>query len=163
MSLSSLCAFASPLRLCEKPGPPTEFLAETQRTRKRRRDGKVAPALGPNLPAHKACGSVTFSRGAYFSPCFELPMARVEKCVNSQREDRTAAPSLAAGLGAAVSLTPFALASTAAREAGPGNARRLVLAIASAVSPGNAGSFISNVMSPAGADTSEHHGRNHPE
>ncbi len=90
-------------------------------------------------------------------------MARVETCVTSQSEDRTAAPSLAAGLGAAVSLTPFVHASTAAREAGNGSARRLVQAIASAVSPGNAGSFISNVMSPAGADTSEHHGRNHPE
>ena len=90
-------------------------------------------------------------------------MARVETCVNSQREDRTAAPSLAAGLGVAASLTPLGLPSNANREAGTGNARRLVLAIASAVSPGNAGSFISNVMSPAGADTSEHHGRNHPE
>lgn len=90
-------------------------------------------------------------------------MARVETCVNSQREDRTAAPSLAAGLGMAASLTPRGLTSNAERGPGAGNARRLVRAIASAVSPGNAGSFISNFMSPAGADTSEHHGRNHPE
>lgn len=90
-------------------------------------------------------------------------MARVETCVNSQSEVRTGVPSIAAGLGAASSLTGYVLASDARGETVVGPARRIAIAIGSAVPSGKSGHFSSIAMSPADADTSEHHGSNHPE